>query len=122
MKAQPEQKLHIAVAEYLKLVLLPQTFWTSIDHAGGGFTVGRYRKARGVKKGLPDIYILNNGWSYHIELKTEGGKLEPEQLACHQWIVMAGGKIAICRSVNDVANTLADWGIRTRDASVRKAA
>lgn len=119
----PESELHKAVAKYLNLVLCKGTWWTSIAHGEtADFKRGARMKARGAKAGVPDILIVDNGWCYWIELKSEGGRISPKQSACHADIVQSAARIAVCRSVDDVAETLAEFGIRTRDASVRKAA
>jgi hypothetical protein len=121
MRHYPENELHKTVAKYLDLVLKPTSWWTSIAHGeGGGFHRGQRWKAKGAKKGVPDIFILDNGFAHFIELKAEGGRVSPEQIQCQGAIRIAHGKCAVCRSVDDVAETLAEWGIRTRDASIRQ--
>lgn len=123
MRSYPESELHKAVAKYLDLILCKGTWWTSIAHGNRGKPVrGALWKAQGAKKGVPDILILHNGWCFWIELKAEGGRLSPEQATCHEAIVLSGGKVTVCRSVDDVAESLAEWGIKTRDLSPRREA
>ncbi len=112
-----EQQLHIAVAQYLDLALpkadtaLPGGIpWTTIAHGGGGKIRGALLKAMGLKPGWPDIHILFAG-AHYIELKKEGGKLSKAQKAVHAAIRGAGGRVAVCRSIQDVEETLRDWGI-----------
>jgi hypothetical protein len=122
-RAYPESELHKTVAKYLDLILYPSTWWTSIGHGNRGKPVrGALWKAQGAKKGVPDILIVYNGWVYFIELKSESGKLSPEQVKCHETITAAHGRVAVCRSIDDVAESLAEWGIRTRDGAVTKRA
>lgn len=118
---RPEQSLHKSVCEHLKLVLPKSVFWTSLDHAGGGPVVGRFRKIRGVKKGLPDIMLINDGHVYFIELKSETGRLTPEQRDCHFALAEAGAGVATCRTIDAVAEAFVLWHIPTRDQSVRMA-
>jgi hypothetical protein len=114
-RAYPETQLHKSVAAYLNLVLSPATWWTSIDHSFRGKVRGGMWKSQGVKKGIPDIILLHNGWFHGIELKAEGGRVSPEQAECHKAIRTAHGKVAVCRSIDDVAESLAEWGIPSRD-------
>jgi hypothetical protein len=119
----PESELHKAVAKYLSLVLCKGTWWTSIAHGEtADFKRGARMKARGAKAGVPDILIVDNGSCFWIELKAAGGTISSKQAQCHAELLTAGARVAICRSVDGVADILALWGIRTRDASVRKAA
>lgn len=122
-RSYPESALHKAVASYLKLVLCGNSWWTSIAHGeGGGKIRGAMWKVRGAKAGVPDILIVSNGWCYFIELKSEGGYLTPIQKECHRAIEVACAKVAVCRSIDDVAQSLTEWGIRTRDSNVTKRA
>lgn len=112
---RPEQELHKTVKKYLDLILTPHSWWTTIDHAAKGRFQGQMRKARGVKKGIPDILILFAGRTYWIELKAPDGKLSPEQKACHEAIVSAGGGVTVARSVDHVSDALARWQVPTRE-------
>lgn len=105
-----EQQLHRAVAEYLDMVLPPYSAWTTIGHGGGGKIRGAQLKAMGVKPGWPDIHILA-GTAYYIELKTPKGRVSDKQKAVMDAIWNAGGEWAVCRSVDDVADTLKGWGL-----------
>jgi hypothetical protein len=115
----PESELHKTVKKYLDLILTPDSWWTSIDHAAKGKFRGQMRRARGVKKGIPDILILFAGRCHWIELKSPDGKLSPEQKDCHEAIVSAGGAVTVARSVDHVSDALARWQVPTRE---RKAA
>lgn len=46
-----------------------------------------------------------------IELKTEAGRADTDQLACHGDIYRAGGLVLICRSVREVEDWLRAIGI-----------
>ncbi len=112
----PESDLHKAVAKYLDLVLMPDTWWTSIAHGNRGKPVrGALWKAAGAKKGVPDILIIHGNSACFIELKAPGiGRLSPEQVACHEALVLAGARVTVARSIDDVQDALARWRIPTR--------
>ena len=93
----------------LMVVLAGQpVFWTTIEH--GGYLLGLKGRGRmskhGVKAGTPDIYILSQGKTVFLELKTPKGALSREQRMTHNWIMQAGGFVRVCRSVEDVARVL----------------
>lgn len=108
-----EHALQLSVTQYLRLALPADVVWTAVDHAARiSPRQGRARKDRGVKKGQPDYrFILPpHGRSAEIELKREGAYQEPEQKAWQAATEAAGGLYAVCRSVDDVTQTLAEWG------------
>jgi hypothetical protein len=104
-----EEQLHIAIAQYLDAVIRKPAIWTTIDAGAGkmGKAAAGRRKARGVKRGWPDILIFAPGPNVlGIELKSESGRLSPEQRAvehaffdCQAWFVL-------CRSIDDVERAL----------------
>ena len=104
---RPEQTLHIQVANYLRVALLPPTFWTSIEHAARlGPVAAAMRKARGVKAGLPDILILHAGKLYGLELKSTKGRASPAQNVMRELFNAAGAHYEICYSLADVDHEL----------------
>ena len=112
--APTEHAVQLAVTKYLGLVLPRDVVWTAVDHAARiSPRQGKARKDRGVKKGQPDYrFILPpNGRSAEIELKREGSYQEPEQKAWQRATEAAGGLYAVCRSVDDVGETLSEWGV-----------
>lgn len=105
-----EHELHRDVARHLRAVLSPPIIWTTLD-AGAGKMRGRtatQRKNRGVKPGWPDILIIAPGPNVlGIELKTESGHHDANQIAvecafhqCRAWYVL-------CRSVEEVERAVA---------------
>jgi hypothetical protein len=102
-----EEILHRHVAAFLDVVIKPPWFWTTIGHGGGGVVRGAKLKAMGVKRGWPDILIIGPGPNVlGIELKTEHGRMSPEQremelafVGCQSWYVL-------CRSVAEVQRVI----------------
>lgn len=68
-------------------------------------------KAAGLTPGFPDLVVYApNGEIGHLEVKLEGEALAPSQVAVHGWLAGWGHKVAVCRSMTDVDDTLAAWG------------
>jgi hypothetical protein len=111
---RPEQDLHRAVARFLDAALAPGVFWTSLDHAGGGPVVGAFRKARGVRKGLPDIMVVHHGRADFIELKGPKGRVSEAQKEIGGDLVIAGCRVAVARSIEDVQDAVLKWGVPLR--------
>ncbi len=110
---RPEQALHIAVAQYLRVALKPPVWWSSIDHGAGKMSPASVglRKARGVKSGIPDIIILWPNNKAGIELKAPGGRLSPAQKRTIEEWNAAGAYVGVCSSLEQVISDLTRLGI-----------
>lgn len=68
-------------------------------------------KASGLCVGFPDITVYGQGNRIgHIEVKLEGEKQSDKQVEVEGWLRAWGHKYAVCRSITDVDETLAEWG------------
>jgi hypothetical protein len=121
-----ESALHRSVARYLSVALPDDCWWTTFPAGGGGKVRGAQLKAMGLKAGVPDILIMKArhdctavAW---IELKTAKGRASVEQQLCHAALGKMFCDVAICRSLEDVEETLIGWGIVPRATLGRKAA
>jgi len=119
-RANPEHKLQCAVREFLTYCLpLPGSpdyvEWTaSLTGAHLGVNRGGRAKAAGVRRGWPDLqFLLPDGRTVYIELKTPTGSLSPEQRAFRDRCA-PHGIFALCRSVDDVEAALRGWGVKLR--------
>lgn len=116
-KGSSEDQIQRAVASYLKLALRDsECLWWHVPN-------GEYRspktaaklKAFGVRPGVPDIsLILPGGYPAFIELKAAKGVLSPAQKAFRDEAIAKGALWALCRSVEEVAITLNNWGVPLR--------
>lgn len=118
---RPEDSLQASVATFLDRALPTTSWWTAT--ANGAFLGGDKRrrsmqagrlKRTGVKSGTPDLLLLCDGIFYAIELKTEKGKANDNQLSAMDTIAGAGGKPTIARSVEDVERFLRVNGVQLR--------
>lgn len=68
-------------------------------------------KADGLYPGFPDLLVYGpNQLIGHIEVKTPKGTVQDTQKRCRAWLEGLGHKYAICRSVEDAAAALNEWG------------
>jgi hypothetical protein len=113
-RQRPEDALHQQIAEFLRLALPPEVWWSTFPSGGGGAARGGKLKAMGLRAGVPDLLVLHEGRLFGIELKSAKGDVSAEQIDCHRDMVLAGARVAVCRSVDDVGFWLEKWGIPTR--------
>lgn len=126
-----ERDIHERCADVLDKLLLPPAMW--FTYPAGGAQLSPAQAARysrmGLKRGLPDIWILYEGvWC--IELKRPGGKLSKTrtvytrrgsprildgQTDTFPRLIAAGvRRIAVCHSVEGMLTAVDRWGIPLR--------
>lgn len=114
-RAQPEHRLQCAIVEYLRL----RGFWpVHIPNGGKLFgdkqqrqRTGWLLKASGLHAGFPDLAVIHTeGRIGFLEIKAEGAYQQPAQKECQQRLAELGHLYAVCRSIDDVEETLAEWG------------
>jgi hypothetical protein len=65
----------------------------------------------GLCLGFPDLLVYGQaGQIGHIEVKTEGEFANDNQMAVEQWLSERGQVYAVCRSLEDIDETLVRWG------------
>ena len=115
MSAGPEDILQMQVARYLA-VASPDLVW--FHPANGGYRNPREAKKlkdMGVKAGVADLaLILPDGRAAFIELKHGKGRQTDTQKAFEADCARTATPYAICRSLDDVQQTLAAWSVPTR--------
>jgi hypothetical protein len=126
-----ERDIHERCAEVLDKLLLPPAMW--FTYPAGGAQLSPAQAARysrmGLKRGLPDIWVLYEG-AWCIELKRHGGQLSKTRIVrtrrgsprildgqedVFPRLIAAGVKrIAVCRSETEMLAALTRWGIPLR--------
>jgi hypothetical protein len=114
-RQQSEKSLQCSVAAYLRMMLPPEIFWTAIPAGGGGRKRGGILKNMGYRAGTPDLLFIKDKIAYWIELKIDNNTLsEAQQKTCLD-IGMAGcPNVVVCRSLQDVIDTLRQWKFPAR--------
>ncbi len=113
-----EQSLQRAVADFLRWSIPAPPdgpWWTAVNpipaksRAAAGIS-----RAMGLRAGTPDIVMCWRGRFVGIELKAERGRVSQAQTETHGAITLAGGVMATCRTLDDVAAFLATLGVPRR--------
>jgi len=119
-RSNPEFSLQVAIIRYIERALPPEVLFTA-SNAGiyTGKLAAMKAKASGVRKGWPDLqFLYPDGVTRYIEVKVEGGRLSPEQRFFYDAArATAAAQFApisvVCRSLEDVSETLAAWAEAT---------
>ena len=110
-RSQPEQALQRQVAQFLTLALDGNSWFSSMPLGGGGRLRGAILHGLGVKRGLPDVLVVNDGRAIWLELKAAKGRLSPGQQECHAALASARCTVAVVRSLDDVIEALQRAGV-----------
>lgn len=116
-RRNPEMRLHMAILAYLQAILPPEARETLIHVPNGenrSAITGAKLKRMGARAGVEDLQFVWDGLNA-IEVKPEGAYQTSAQKEREAAVRAAGGRYAVCRSLDDVAETLLDWGIPTRE-------
>ena len=115
MRDNPEERLQKAVVQYLMLSLPDDVLWYHCPN-------GEYRSKRtaarlklmGVRPGVSDLPFVIQGRAAFIELKATKRSLSGDQEAFEALVERAGGLFAVCRSLEEVEDTLTAWGVNMK--------
>jgi hypothetical protein len=118
-RGTPEADLQRAVVQALRFAL-PRT--VIIHHCANEVTEVGPRGAKrqailvgmGVYAGFADLMILCDGRVLFLELKSQKGRLRPEQEAFRDTVLAQGFGWALVRSLEDALGALADHGFTSR--------
>lgn len=126
-----ERDLHVACARALDRLLMPPAMWFSYPAGASQLNGAQIAQhvSIGLKRGLPDIWVLHNG-VYCIELKRGNGRLSETRLKrtargnrilvgqaeVFPKLIASGGvkAIAVCSSLEAVLRWLERWKIPFR--------
>ena len=111
-----EHTVQASIIAYLDTVLPSSIRAVGVSNNPRSRIAGAMEKARGMRKGFPDI-LLTGVFHGLLEVKKEGGKLKTEQKEWRDFCAANLVPYAVVRSIDDVRETLAHWGIFTREAA-----
>lgn len=110
-----EHKVQVAIAQYLDM---RGVCWFAIGNGGKRNVVtAKKMKAEGIKSGIPDLCIINEGMAYFLEVKrpatadSKKGYLSKAQKEKIAELKEAGAEVAVVYSVADVIESLIEWQI-----------
>lgn len=111
-KLQPEAQLRNAMMDWLRLNRLKCWIHDSMGVWSRERNCYLRRKGRHSVRGLPDIHgVLPGGRFFAIEVKTQTGRVSPEQKQQLAEIAEAGGLAFVARSLKDLEDRRADLGV-----------
>lgn len=115
-----EDQIHKAIVTYLRAVLPADHILMHARNEGNrggrkGVIDGARGKEMAVQPGWPDLLLYVDAQGYAIEVKRKGGHLSPIQKEISLQLKRHGIPHAVCRSIDDARDTLAMWGVRTKE-------
>jgi len=113
LRDNPEERLQQSIAQLLEYVLPEEVVWTaSLSGAQLGVQQRKKARATGLRRGCPDLVIVvPRKGPFWIEVKSETGMMSADQ---RRWRSAIGeARFCLARSVQDVEQALARWGIPT---------
>lgn len=115
-----EGPIHRSIVQWLRTAM-PDALVVHIRNEinKGGWRIAKElgaAKAKGALKGAPDLMVLPwaNIGPLFFEVKAEGNYADKDQKALHEKMRGLGYRVAVVRSIDDVAQYLAEWGVVTR--------
>ena len=120
-RAAPERATHIAVLDYLRSVLFGNPL---IHHSPNELGLSGHEAARqvakhkrlGMRPVFPDLVVFAHAGVMFFEVKTATGRITTAQSSVRDDLHRLGFlRFATVRSVADVREALAAWGIPTRE-------
>lgn len=117
MRVDRESPIQRAIVKHLRTVLPGAIIHHSrneINKRGLAFAKEiAQAKSKGALTGFPDLIVLP--WShvgpFFLEVKAEGNYATDAQKDVHRQLTELGYRVAVVRSVDDVSEKLAEWGI-----------
>jgi hypothetical protein len=114
-----ESAIQAAIVDYLAILHIDAVAVPNGSHIAGSDAV-RARKVNSLKRtgmlpGMADLILFDRKARRValIEVKAEGGRLQPSQkIFAEQYVPAWGWPYAVCRSVADVTESLNEWGWR----------
>lgn len=118
MKLGPEDKVQLAVLEYLETVIA-EPFIIHHSPNGGRRSISEAKKFKllGVRAGWSDLCLITGRGTFFFELKAGRGRPTPEQEDFMSEARSLGCGTAVCWTLDDVRNALKAWPIRTREVA-----
>jgi len=118
-RGAPEERLQMAVVKFLAVALDGNSEFFAVPNGGKrGFREAQRFKAAGVKAGVPDLIVINDGRAIGIELKAGKTPLSEAQVRYHEMLRRARVPVTVCRSIEDVEAALRAAGVPLRATSL----
>jgi hypothetical protein len=111
-RRQPENAIHAAVVEHLRMRAKPDVLWIHVPNGGArDARTGAMLKRMGTLAGASDLLFWHRGNSFALELKSPGGRLSENQLEFFARFNEAGGHTAVAEGIDRALACLSAWGL-----------
>lgn len=111
-RKNPEQQIHIAVAQHLRLRGVAGMVWWHTPNGGQrNKAAGGLLNAMGMRAGVSDFIFVHASRIYALELKAEGGRATEAQMQFLSDIDRAGAFTAMPTGLDAALATLESWGL-----------
>ena len=119
-RRKPETAIHCTLVQHLQVRGEPDVIWWHTPNGGYRNTAeAALLKAMGVKAGVPDLILFRAGRLYCLEIKAQGGRASPEQIAFIGALDNAGAHTALVTGLDACLATLESWGLLKPDRTVK---
>lgn len=110
--ASPEQHLQRAVCDHLRQRGVRGLLWFHVPNGGRRSRIeAAIFSGLGVRPGVSDLILLNDGQAFALELKAEQGRPTTAQIAFISEFRAAGGEGAIATGLSEALRALEGWGL-----------
>ena len=107
-----ENQIHQAVVWHLQARGVPGLLFVHVpNQVRAPIQYQAQLNRMGRRKGCADLLLWHNGHSYALELKTEKGKITPEQGLFGNDFEGAGGEWAWAKGLDSALRMLTEWGL-----------
>lgn len=107
---KPEDQIHRAVADHLRLRSTPNLLWWHTPNQGNLPVQYRVKlKRMGVTPGVSDLCFLKDGKFFALELKAENGRPSDHQIRFCMQVQDAGGYATIGYGLDRSLKILESW-------------
>ena len=119
-RRNPETAIHCTVVQHLNARGMPGVMWWHTPNGGyRNKSEAMLLKAMGVKAGVPDFLLFSAGRLHGLEIKAQGGRASPEQLAFIAELDRAGAYTALVTGLDACLATLESWGLLKPNLTMR---
>jgi len=117
MRQHPEQKLQESIKQFLDINIKPDLIWYAVPNGGlRNPVVAAKLKAAGVLPGVPDLhFVLDDGKSAYLELKSSKGRLSEEQVGFGVKVMALGHRWAMARDLDEAIKIFKAWNILKKE-------
>lgn len=124
-RSSDEDDIQCAIVKYLRHVLPAGFIVQSTANKPRSAAAGAREKSMGAVAGWPDLAVYGqaedeNPTAWFIEVKAPAGRLSDVQHEVHDRLKLAGFRVAVARSVDDVRDLVQAWGLPSRDAALNR--